>query len=459
MKNEKRKYPEFIIISIVLVLSASLQGEAYYQEDYNNNSLQWFPSLAADNDSVYVVWADERNGNYTRIMNGQPHKSGDIYFSKGTFQNGWVFDRNIRINNIKGSTGHGSPSIGVDNNDLYLVWEDDRFGFEEIYFAYSLKSNINFSRDSQVISEPESKVLPFIAVKNRTVYVSIMNKNNWDIEFTEGYSINGIYRFEKPARVNDDPAGNWHYAPSLVADDENNIYITWLDARNNNYDIYFSHAKKENGNWYFGKNIKVNDDTVNASQYTPSIAYDNGSVYIVWYDARNGDLDIYMSTGRFENNSWKFGSNIRVNDDPGNSSQMHPEIAVSKDEIFIAWEDERDGDFNIYFSNGNKKNGSFGFSKNIKVNDIKGNHFSPKIKAVGESVYLVWQAEVNDNGDIYFSQGKYNGKNWKFIKNIKVNDDLTYSFTKPSLLFLGLMFLSVVSAMISVVFLRGKYEK
>jgi hypothetical protein len=451
----KQKRIILVLLIVIIALNINFQGSAGNQ----NNSLQWFPSLAADNGTVYIVWADERNGNYTRIMNGQPHKSGDIYFSKGSFQDGWIFDENIRINDIKGSTGHGSPSIRLDNNYLYVVWEDDRFGFEEIYFAYSLKNSINFSRDSQVVSEPESKVLPSIAVKNKTVYVSIMNKNNWDIEFTEGHSINGIYRFEKPARVNDDPAGNWHYAPSIVAADENNIYITWLDARNNNYDIYFSHAKKESGNWYFGKNIKVNDDAVNASQYTPSIVYDNGSVYIVWYDDRNGDLDIYLSTGRFKNNRWEFGSNIRVNDDPGNSAQMHPEIAVSKDEIFISWEDEREGDFNIYFSNGRMKNGSFGFSKNIKVNDAGGNHFSPKIKAVGESVYLVWQAEVNDSGDIYFSQGKYNGKNWEFSTNIKVNDDITYSFTKPSRLFPGLILLSMVSAMVLVVLLRGKYEK
>ncbi len=101
---------------IALFLGINLHGSAFSQ---NNNSLQWFPTLAADNHTVYIVWADERNGNYTRIMNAQPHKSGDIYLSKG-------------------------PSIAVDSNNIYAVWEDDRFGFEELYFTSSTKNNIEY---------------------------------------------------------------------------------------------------------------------------------------------------------------------------------------------------------------------------------------------------------------------------------------------------------------------------
>lgn len=98
----------------IIALNMNFHGNAISSEEHTP-SLQWFPSLAADNDTVYIVWADERNGNYTRIMNNIPHKSGDIYISKASFQNGWVFDKNIRINEIKGTTGHGSPSIIVDN--------------------------------------------------------------------------------------------------------------------------------------------------------------------------------------------------------------------------------------------------------------------------------------------------------------------------------------------------------
>jgi hypothetical protein len=248
-----------IIIIVFVILNISFHGSAFSSQT-QNNSLQWFPSLAVDNGTVYVAWADERDGNYTRIMNNQPHKSGDIYLSKGSFQNGWVFDKNIRINEIRGTTGHGSPSIAVDNDNLYVAWEDDRFGFEELYLSTAEKNNIKFKKDLPVVVETGSQVLPYILVLDGTVYVAMMNKNNLDIDFTDGNPDNGIYRFEKPLRVNDDSSGKWHYAPSLAVDDEKNVCIAWLDARNGNYDIYFSHGIKENGIWQFSKNMRVNDD-------------------------------------------------------------------------------------------------------------------------------------------------------------------------------------------------------
>lgn len=439
----------FISASIILFLVANLHGSAYYPVN-NSNSLQWFSALAADNDTVYIVWADERNGNNTRIMNGQPHRSGDIYLSKGIFQDGWFFNRNIRINDIKGTTGHGSPSIAVDSDNLYAVWEDDRFGYEELYFTYSSKDSIKFSRDLYVVSETGSQALPSIAVLNRTVYIVMMNKKTWDVEFTEGHQVNGIYRFSRTVRINDDVPGNWHYAPSIAVDNKNNLYVVWLDARNNDYDVYFSHGKKENGKWHFNRNIRVNDDTVNASQYTPSISYDNGKVHIVWYDDRNGDLDVYLSTGRLENDNWKFGENTRINDDTGDSLQMHPAVAARKDEVYIVWEDGREGDLNLYISKGSEKNGSIEFGKNIRVNDIKGVHYSPQIEIAGDNIYIVWQGEINDSGDIYFSQGKYNGEILEFSEDLKVNDDLTDPFKEPDPVFLSAALLSVISVMLLV---------
>ncbi|PWB56463.1 MAG: hypothetical protein C3F06_01215 [Candidatus Methanoperedenaceae archaeon] len=447
-----KKQVFLVLIIAIIAMNINVHGNAISSKEHVP-SLQWFPSLAADNDTVYIVWADERNGNYTRIMNNIPHKSGDIYISKASFRNGWCFNKNIRINEIKGTTGHGSPSITVDNNNVYAVWEDDRYGFEELYFSNAEKNNIKFKKDLPVAEGAGSGVLPSISVRNGTVYVAMMNKKTWDIEFTQGNSTNSVYRFDKPIRVNDDPAGNWHYAPSLAVDTEKNVCIAWLDARNGNYDIYFSHGIKENGIWRFSTNMRVNDDSTNVSHYTPSLAFENGNAYIAWYDDRNKNFDIYFSKGRFENESWKFESNIRVNDDE-KGDQMHPDIAIKDNEIFIVWEDGRDGGSDIYFSKGVKKNGSLEFIKNTKVNDIKGKHYDPQIGEGGSDVYVAWQAEVKDGGDIYFSDGKYDGKTWVFSRNTKINDDLTDSFTNPDPVLVGLILGPVIGSIIIVGFLR-----
>jgi hypothetical protein len=102
-----------------------------------------------------------------------------------------------------------------------------------------------------------------------------------------------------------------------------------------------------------------------------------------------------------------------------------------------------------------------------------GKHYDPQIEVSGDNVYVVWQAENapynnpvfkygeygTDAGDIYFSHGKYNGKNWEFSRSIKVNDDLKDSFTKPNTIFLGSGLGIVIVSIMFVSFLRSKYEK
>ncbi len=93
--------------------------------------------------------------------------------------------------------------------------------------------------------------------------------------------------------------------------------------------------------------------------------------------------------------------------------------------------------------------------------DPKGKHYDPQIEVVGGNVYVTWQAEINDSGDIYFSNGKYSDNGWEFSRNIKVNDDLTDSFTIPNPVFLGSVLGSVIVSIILVGYLRkyGKREK
>ena len=145
---------------------------------------------------------------------------------------------------------------------------------------------------------------------------------------------------------------------------------------------------------------------------------------------------------------------------------MHPSIAVRNGEIFAVWEDEREGASNIYFSRSIRRNDSLGFDNNIKVNDISGKHYDPQIEISQDNIYTVWQAEntsynvygeyVTDGGDIFFSNGIYNGKDWEFSRSIKVNDDLTDSFTKPGLMFLVPVLGSVIFSILIVSFLRGR---
>ncbi len=71
-----------------------------------------YPSIASDNNYVYIVWDDERNG------------TKDIYFTRSI--DGKTFTTTNRIVNDDLGTWHEKPAIAVSDGKAYVIWTDYR---------------------------------------------------------------------------------------------------------------------------------------------------------------------------------------------------------------------------------------------------------------------------------------------------------------------------------------------
>jgi hypothetical protein len=120
------------------------------------------------------------------------------------------------------------------------------------------------------------------------------------------------------------------------------LYVVWL-SYNGSGQILFD--KSTDGGLTFGTD-KVISNSPNA--WFPHLAVDlssgpnNGYIYAVWNDERNGDDDVFVSYSSNEGDTWS--SAIRVNNDPvGNGKlQYWPSIAISElGEIVILYYDTR----------------------------------------------------------------------------------------------------------------------
>lgn len=82
-----------------------------------------YPSIASDNKNVYIVWDDQRNGNFTK----------DIYFTKSS--DGVNFKTNRIVNDDDTGLWHEKPSVAVFDGKGYVIWTDFRNTSGDVFFA------------------------------------------------------------------------------------------------------------------------------------------------------------------------------------------------------------------------------------------------------------------------------------------------------------------------------------
>jgi len=187
----------------------------------------------------------------------------------------------------------------------------------------------------------------------------------------------------------------------------------------------------------------------NVNQINPAMAGNgNGVLYAVWEDGRNGGVfnrDIYFTLSTDGGFTWA-EDDIRVNDDdplPHTANQNKPDLAYdpSRDLLYAVWQDQRSGDFDIYFSYWPAPTVT-GWSTNTLLSidpptSLDANQLNPSI-VVGPKVpgggpvgvYVVWEDRRNGNDDVYLSRSFDGGQSWNIFQdpdlppdNIFVTDD------------------------------------
>ena len=192
--------------------------------------------------------------------------------------------------------------------------------------------------------------------------------------------------------------------PTIEGDGNGNYVVTWQDRRNGSiyYDIYAQIYL--NNDTILSSNFKVSNEQGNASQINPSVAVSSDMSFVIaWEDKRNGDWDIYAQ--RFANDGTAIGNNFRVNDDQYSEKQVQASVSIdSCGNFVIVWSDERVGDnWDIYYQR--YANDGTALGNNVKINDDSGYNFQywPTVSCDNSGNFIAsWADGRNTNWrDIY----------------------------------------------------------
>ena len=192
-----------------------------------------------------------------------------------------------------------------------------------------------------------------------------------------------------------------------------------------------------------GNEVKVNHDSPGSCVHWTrsggqhSIAVRGDTLYLIWQDNRNGNYDIWFSKSTDKGATW--GQDVRV-DHTGNATtdQWYPAIAVDwRGFIYVIWTDGRPNNTysNIFFSK--STDGGQTFSSDVKVSDYDHalGYFrsaSLSIDCVHNYVFVAWVSDYPPGfgESIRYSRSLDDGTSFQSSKEISIR----HNWSEPLLL-------------------------
>ncbi|MCK5473242.1 MAG: hypothetical protein KAI59_04365, partial [Planctomycetes bacterium] len=290
-------------------------------------------------DKLYLVWQDNRRGNW------------DIYLSTSTDGSNWSTAVRVTDSN----DNEINPVLAIDNStipNVYVAWEDDRSGNKDIYVASSA-NEFTTKTTNQITNNSSNQTAPAITIAaDNTVYVAWTDSRGGSQDIYAASSNNGW------SNVGFVIKGGNQSSPQIGAESTGSIlHLVWVDDSAGNKDIYYGSSVDLPSSPLAGSNIV--DDTTGAEQLEPAITVkgttgSNLKLFVCWQDYRNttstsGDTDIYFVEANSDGQT-----NIFAGDDSTGSGQSTPAIAISAySHPYLVWTDTRNTTSDIYFAGSN----------------------------------------------------------------------------------------------------------
>jgi len=228
--------------------------------------------------------------------------------------------------------------------------------------------------------------------------------------------------------------------PDIKIDAAGNLYAVWHDEAVGDRQVYIIKLSSSDGSTVWGGS-KITTDSVNKNQENIRLTLldknSKATSTVVWQDDRNGNWDLYIQQFDYDNGNYIFSTGnpiseteIKANDTSDNTNQTDPAIASdSDDNFYVAWADDRDGDLNIYW----EKFSSLGIPQwgNTKITTNVSNQYSPEIAIdSSDNIYISWTDEQNGDSDIYTQKFDTSGNEiWSDPLQVNTDETSTHQYS------------------------------
>ncbi len=349
-----------------------LTNDAGGSNTSNNNA--W--CIAANGNEVHVTWQDNRDGN------------NEIYYKRST-DGGITWTTDTRLTNNSASSG--SSSISVSGTTVHIILRDNRDGNDEIYYKRSTDSGVNWGVDTRLTNFTSVSTSPSLAVSGLMVHVVWYDQRDGNREIYYKRSTDAGITWGTDNRLTNNPDDAVNASIGIFG---SSVYVVWDDDRDNNNEIYFKLSTDNGITW--GSDTRLTNDAANS--VLPSIAVTGSNLHVVWHDTRNGTNKVYYKRSTDGGSTW--GTDTRLSSN--SNTQVFPSVAVSGTTVHVVWYDLRDGNYEIY----NKRSTNSGtlWGADTRLTNASGTSSYPSVSLSGSAVHVVWNDNRDGNTEIYYKR-------------------------------------------------------
>jgi len=334
------------------------------------------PDIAANEEGLHVVWTDDRSG------------VREVYYIRRP-ANGvsWTPPEMLSESGVEAR----APAIAAEDFAVHVVWLDYRDGNWSVYYRrreaggeWSPAERLATSRVEEPPSTPPAML--------------------WepDLVATDGRVVGAAPVY--PAWVNsisrgpDDPAwvtstitkrANNGHAVSVAARGDD-VYVTWTQIADQNWEVFFAHSADGGQTWSEPRQLTH----ALSNSYDPAVAVTQNAVHVVWADDYAGGFQIYYKRSYDQGETWS--PPMLLTGQPG----WFPALTATDGRLVLAWESYRRGNGEIMTRTSLDE--GLTWSGAVRLSRYPGFSIYPALAGYDGRAYAVWQDNRDGNFEIYF---------------------------------------------------------
>lgn len=371
-----------LIVSVfllgTLVSQAQWQPDVLLTNDPNSSQMDGLPNarcIASSGDTIHVAFRDYRDG-----------ISGEIYYKRST-NGGLNWGPDIRIS--KNGFTSTAPSISVSGSVVIIVWSDKRDGISnnnyEIYYSRSTDGGKSWDTDTRLTSDPAQSDSPSVSVYGKLVLVVWDDYREVTTKTYCKRSTDGGISWGPDTKLIE-PGGS-----PTVSVSGSLVHVVWNALGKTSY----KRSKDGGLTWEASKLLTINNVITNS----PSLSVSGSSVHVVWLDSRNSSkYEIYYTHSTDSGKTWEADTRLTTN---YTSATLFSSVAASGSDVHVVWDDNRDGNYEIYYKG--SKNGGLNWGADTRLTNNTSTSLHPFISISASAVHVVWN-ETRDGTDVYYKR-------------------------------------------------------